>query len=104
MKITKIEAVAMMTEFNKNDKKFRRVCHHIEILNRKIAEMQIRYNKAYTSGKLAFRYSYRLQMATFEGTRNMYNEYATIMADRLEEMQKQLIQKGLISPHHTSQM
>jgi len=91
------ESDSLMTQFKHMDRKFRRSCHHIRILNRRIEEVQIRYDRAFSSGQRSFRYSHRLKLATYEGTRNMFYEYACRRADELEKMQDSLIQRGLIS-------
>ena len=91
----------LMTTFQTQDRKFRRACHHIRILNRKIKMVQLRYDKAFEQQRRTFRYTYRLQLATLEGMRNMYYEYACRRADELEKMQDSLIQLGLISDSDT---
>lgn len=92
-----VDSDTMMTSFRKLDRKFRRSCHHIRMLNRRIEEVQVRYDRAFSSGRRSFRYSHRLKLATYEGMRNMYYEYACRRADELEKMQDVLIQRGLIS-------
>ncbi len=92
-----VESDTMMTSFQKLDRKFRRSCHHIRMLNRRIQEVQVRYDRAFSSGQRSFRYSHRLRLATYEGMRNMYYEYACRRAEELEKMQEVLIQNGLIS-------
>ena len=87
----------MMNAFRQLDSKFRRSCHHIRMLNRRIEEVQVRYDRAFSAGRRSFRYSHRLKLATYEGMRNMYYEYACRHADQLEKMQDDLIQRGLIS-------
>lgn len=87
----------MLVSFQVLDTKFRRACHHIRTLNRQIEEFQIRYDRAFATGRRSFRYTHRLKLATFEGMRNMYYEYACRRADELEQMQSVLIEKGLIS-------
>ena len=87
----------MLASFRMLDKKFRRACHHIRVLNRHIEDIQIRYDRAFASGRRSFRYTHRLKLATFEGMRNMYYEYACRRADELEKMQDCLIQRGMIS-------
>lgn len=87
----------MLASFQHLDTKFRRACHHIRVLNRQIEDVQIRYDRAFSSGRRSFRYAHRLKLATFEGMRNMFYEYACRRADELEEMQNALIQKGLVA-------
>jgi len=67
------------------------------MLNRHIEQIQTRYDRAFSSGRKSFRYTYRLKLATYEGMRNMYYEYATRRADELEKMQDLLINRGMIS-------
>lgn len=87
----------MMSSFRTLDKKFRKACLQIRMLNRHIEEIQIRYDRAFSSGRRSFRYTHRLKLATYEGMRNMYYEYACRRADELEQMQDTLISRGLIS-------
>ena len=79
------------------DKKFRKACHHIRMLNRQVETVQVRYDRAFSAGRKSFRYAHRLKLATYEGMRNMYYEYACRYADELEKMQDLLIQRGMIS-------
>jgi hypothetical protein len=72
------------------------------MLNRKIEDMQVRYDRAFADGRRSFRYSHRLKLATLEGMRNMYYEYACRRADELEKMQDTLIQHGLVSDDNPS--
>ena len=87
----------MLVSFRSLDKKFRKACLQIRMLNRHIEEIQVRYDRAFSSGRRSFRYTHRLKLATFEGMRNMYYEYACRRADELEQMQDSLIHRGLIS-------
>jgi len=87
----------MFASFKMLDKKFRKSCHHIRMLNRQIEDIQIRYDRAFSTGRRSFRYTHRLKLATYEGMRNMYYEYACRRADELEKMQDCLIQRGMIS-------
>ena len=87
----------LLVAFRSLDKKFRKACHHIRMLNRHIEDVQIRYDRAFSAGQRSFRYTHRLKLATFEGMRNMYYEYACRRADELEAMQDCLIHRGMIS-------
>ena len=87
----------MFASFIMLDQKFRKACHHIRMLNRRIEDIQVRYDRAFSSGSRSFRYTHRLKLATYEGMRNMYYEYACRRADELAKMQDSLIDRGLIS-------
>ena len=86
----------MMICFRHLDRKFRMSCHHIRMLNRQIEMIQVRYDRSFSSGQGTFRYSHRLKLATYEGMRNMYYEYACRRADQLEQIQDVLIDRGLM--------
>lgn len=83
--------------FRLTDRKFRRACQQIRLLNHRIEDAQIRYDRAYKTNRRSFRYTWRLQLATLEGMRNMFYEYACNRADELEGLQEELIAAGLIS-------
>lgn len=87
----------MLGSFQTLDCKFRRACHHVRVFNRRIEHVQLRYDRAFAAGSRCFRYTHRLKLATFEGMRNMYYEYAHLRAEELETVQNALIQRGLMS-------
>ena len=78
------------------DKKFRKACQQIVLLNNQIEALQVRYDRAYKANQRTFRYSLRLRLATLEGVRNMFYEYAYRRADELEALQDQLVELGVI--------
>jgi len=86
-----------MNTFHMTDRKFRRACQQIRLLNHRIEDAQTRYDRAYKNNRRSFRYTCRLQLATLEGMRNMFYEYACNRADELEALQEDLISAGLIS-------
>lgn len=86
-----------LATFRMTDRKFRRACQQIRLLNHRIEDAQIRYDRAYKTNRRSFRYTCRLQLATLEGMRNMFYEYACNRADELEALQEDLIAAGLIS-------
>jgi len=98
-----INDTQMLSSFEALDKKFRKACHHIRMLNRQIEGIQVRYDRAFSSGRKSFRYAHRLKLATHEGMRNMYYEYACRRADELEKMQDALIHRGIISESSDSE-
>ena len=83
--------------FHSQDHKFRKACQQIRLLNHRIEDTQARYDRAYSNNQRSYRYTLRLQLATLEGMRNMFYEYACCRADELEELQEKLIAAGYIS-------
>lgn len=76
------------------NRRFRKACDQIILLNNQIEALQLRYDRAMKANRRSFRYSLRLRLATLEGVRNMYYEYATRQADELEELQNELIEEA----------
>ena len=72
------------------DKKFKRACQIIVLLNNKLEGLQKRYDRARTDDRRLFRYNVRLRLCTVEGARNMFYEYASQKVDEMEDLQDQL--------------
>ena len=88
------EAIAQLRAL---DQKFRHSCRQIMLLNHRIKDKQVRYDRAYKLNQRSWRYSLRLQLATLEGMRNMFYEYAYRRADELEALQDSLVAAGVMS-------
>ena len=73
------------------NKKFKRACKIVVLLNNKLDGLQQRYNRARGDDRRSFRYNIRLRLCTVEGSRNMFYEYASQRADEMEELQDQLM-------------
>ena len=84
------ELIQQMREI---DKKFRRVCEQLVLLNNRIEAYQKRYDRAVRNNQRSFRYQHRLRLVTLEGVRNMFYEYASNRADKLDEMQDRLMEE-----------
>lgn len=72
--------------------KFERACAQLTILNAKIAEIQLRYDRAAAVNRRSFRYSLRIQLVELEGVRNMYYQYARAKAEDLDHMKQQILE------------
>ncbi|KAJ8318701.1 hypothetical protein KUTeg_003792 [Tegillarca granosa] len=66
----------LLDRIKSSDDLCRKACEQIIALNRKLQSVSIRYQKATKDGRRSFRYSLRLRLATIEGVRNMYYEFA----------------------------
>lgn len=87
----------VLAKFHFVDHKFRKACQQLRLLNQYIDRTEIRYERAYTGNAPSFRYMSRLQLATLEGIRNMYFEYACNCADKLDALQEELVAAGFVS-------
>jgi len=70
--------------------KFQRACDQVRRLNAHIQSLQVRYDRAKRDNQRSFRYSLRLKIATVEGVRNTYYEYACETGAQVEDLQVEL--------------
>ena len=82
----------MYAELYETEIRFRRACEQIILLNNSLEDLQLRYDKARVDNHKSFLYNLRLQMATVEGVRNSYNEYACWKAETVAELRMRVKQ------------
>ena len=70
--------------------KFQKACQQVRQMNKKIESLQVRYDRAKRDHQKSFRYTLRLQMATVEGVRNAFYQYACKVGADIEELQLDL--------------
>ena len=85
-----------LLKYRQMQKKFRHACRQVVLLNNRISDVQLRYDRAVKANKRSWRYVTRLNLASIEGVRNMFYEYACRRADELDQMQDRLINAGVI--------
>jgi hypothetical protein len=86
------------------DAKFQRACNQIRLLNHRIKDKQVRYNRAYKVNQRSWWYTLRLQLASMEGMRNMFYEYAYLHADEMEALQDILVEAGVMEDSEVEDM
>jgi len=84
-----MEKFHLYAELYETENRFRRACEQIILLNNKLEDLQLRYDKARLDNHKSFRYNLRLKMATVEGVRNSYYEYACWKAEKVAELRLQ---------------
>ena len=89
------DAGCYIEQFRKQKLLFRRACHHIRVLNRRIEEVQGRYDRAFRANMRSFHHSYGIRLVVLEEMMNMFYEYATGKANKLAVMKTLLIEQGL---------
>ncbi|VDI63792.1 Hypothetical predicted protein [Mytilus galloprovincialis] len=72
------------------ENKFRKACEQIKLITRRLNLLQIRYDKAKRDDMKSFRYTLRLQLATTEGARNMFYEYAVKQATQVGRLKREI--------------
>ena len=81
-----MEKVQLFTQLNETEVRFKRACEQVVLLNDKLEGLQRRYDKARQDNQRTFRYTLRLKMASVEGVRNAYYEYACEKAEKIAEL------------------
>jgi len=78
--------IQLYAELNETETRFKRACEQVVLLNDKLEGLQRRYDKARQENHRSFRYNLRLKMASVEGVRNAYYEYACEKAEKIAEL------------------
>ena len=75
------------------ERRFRRACDQIVLLNQKLGEVQKRYKKARSTNNRS--YNLRLKLAVIEGARNMFYDYAYTKADQVADLRRELFNESV---------
>ena len=84
------EAYLVKCDIRALNQVFHKAIRQVIILNEKIVDNKCRYGRVTKADRRSMRYTMRLRLAAFEGTRNMYYEYAAIKCQQIEELQDKL--------------
>lgn len=84
----------MYADLEKAESSFQKACEQIVFLNKRLDDLQLRYDRANREGNKSFRYSLRLKIAAGEGLRNTYYEYACTKADLITDLRCKLFGAG----------
>ena len=87
--------------YHQLQRKFRKACKQVILLNNQVQDSNIRYLQAVKSNRKSFRYVGRLKLATIEGVRDMIYEYAARAADELDTMQDKFVEMGIMEEAYT---
>ena len=77
------------------ERRFRKACDQIVMLNQRLGDVQKRYKMAKWSNNRAFSYNLRLKLAVIEGARNMYYDYAYIKADHVAQLRREMFDESV---------
>ncbi len=72
---------AMMESLYDSERKFRKACVQVTMINKQLDDCRERYSRAKADGYRSFRYNLRVKLAVMEGVRNMYYDYAYMKAE-----------------------
>ena len=86
------EALTLILKLRQVDRKFRIARKQVLLLNDRIRETLVRYERASRDGRRAIRNNRRLQVYIVEAVRNMFHEYAKRQCQAIDELQDALIE------------
>lgn len=72
------------------EKRFLLCCQQITLVDQRLDALQTRYIRASQDQNRSLRYSLRLQIATVEGTRNVYYQYAKLKGAEIAVLRRDL--------------
>ena len=78
------------------NRKFRICCKQVVLLNNEIEHLQQRIEVATKQHSRSFLYMTKLKLATVEGIRNSFFDYACDRATELDALHNQLVREGVI--------
>ena len=98
------QTAELVAEISEVDRKFRRACKQVVILNSQITDLKLRYDRAASNQQRKWRCAIRLRLATIEGARNMFYEYASRKCEELEELNERLMECSDVDTDSESEM
>ncbi|KAK6177893.1 hypothetical protein SNE40_012767 [Patella caerulea] len=81
----KLEAKLLETE-----QRFHRAYEQIVLLDNKLKDLQVRYNRAKRDGNRSFCYTIRLKMSGVQGVRNVYRQYSQHKSEKIIQLRQSL--------------
>ncbi len=79
-----------LQELQDTERRVFECCQQIVLIDQKLDIVQTRYNRADNDNFRSLRYSLRLQLATVEGVRNAYYEYAKSKAQKMAKLRQDI--------------
>lgn len=93
--MTSITTDSLQAEIYSEDEKFQRACYQVIVLTNVVLELQTRYDRAVEVNLRTARYYLRLRLTTVEGIRNMFYEYASVLADKIDSLEIRMRNLGV---------
>ena len=92
---SRIKSLDKRFTLSEAERRFRKACDQIVMLNQRLGDVQKRYKMAKRSNNRSFRYNLRLKLAVIEGSRNMFYDYAYAKADQVAELRRELFDEAV---------
>ena len=72
------------------ERRFKRACEQIVLLNYKLSDLFFRYDKAIKENQRSFKYSLRLKISVLEGVIHRYADYVQENAHIIEDLRREM--------------
>ena len=87
---TDLDCLDLQGQFQLSHRKFNRACDQMSLLDQRIKDMQVRYQRAIKNKKNAARYTLRQRLAVMTGVKMMFYEYASAQADNMDTLREKI--------------
>ena len=87
---TDLDCQELESQFQLSHRKFTRACDQMSLLDQRIKDMQVRYQRAIKNKKNAARYTLRQRLAVMTGVKMMFYEYASAQADKMDALREKM--------------
>ena len=87
---TDVDCQDLQSQFQLSHRKFNRACDQMSLLDQRIKDMQVRYQRAIKNKKNAARYTLRQRLAVMTGVKMMFYEYASAQADKMDALREKM--------------
>lgn len=86
----KMEILNMYTDLQETERRLRKSCNQILLMNTKLMDLKSRYSKAVQNDQKSFRCVLRTKIVTLEGMINMYYEYTLQKQYKAKDLRREL--------------
>lgn len=77
------------------EKRFLLCCQQITLIDQKLDALQVRYHRSNQRNNKSVRYNLRLQIATMEGMRDIYYQYAKMKGLDIAQIRRNILNEDV---------
>ena len=87
---TDLDCLDLQGQFQLSHRKFNRACDQMSLLDQRIKDMQVRYQRAIKNKNNTARYTLRQRLAVMTGVKMMFYGYASAQADKMDALREKI--------------
>ena len=95
---TDLDCQDLESQFQLSHRKFNRACDQMSLLDQRIKDMQVRYQRAIKNKKNAARYTLRQHLTVMTGVKMMFYEYASTQANKMDALREKMEDRLYTAP------